>query len=65
MIYTAPYIMVLMRASTLQSPFEGLGPEFSTFLGQCPKKVSNSGPNPSNGLSYVLARIKTIMYLAV
>ncbi len=44
MIYTAPYIMVLMRASTLRSPFEGLGPEFSTFLGQCPKKSLIQAP---------------------
>jgi hypothetical protein len=33
MIYTAPYVMVLVRASTLRGPFEGVGPESRDFFG--------------------------------
>ena len=75
LIYTAQYVMVLMKASPLRGPFEGVGPEFETFLGHemanseasaiLPKKVENSGPTPSNGPSYGLARIQTVTYWAV
>ena len=76
MIYTAPYIMFLMRSNPLQGALEGLGHESRDFLGPlnsssearavwAQKKSRLSWPNPSNGPSNGFAPIKHITYRAV
>ncbi len=52
LIYTARYIMVLMRASTYLGVFEGLGPEFSTFLGQNGTRFARSHLMPQKSLEF-------------
>ena len=47
-IYTAPYVMFLMRANPLQGPLEGLGPETARAKQELfgPKKVETFMAQP-------------------